>query len=269
MNRKNGFAESHTFVVAVALCLIVLAGLIAMWTGLLDRVLDAVVPHRVQLTNRQALVSETKLDVDRIAAFATHTTCVSNRNVCAGPEAEWLATCAFLGSAKYTGATNTVNFRLAYTLVPDPTVAPYRATVDKPFYALHLVTWQEQLADIFIDSVMETIRKHGLQGDFDRIRKEVVVPFLDSGKDLASVPESVRPYCGRVVKLVRPELMGLEDPFVGWNYDQLLKDMARKGYVEVARVTDREEFRQAVPAGSTVIPGKTPGKPILLFAKAD
>ncbi len=217
----------------------------------------------VRTEEQRTLLKESEEDVERIAAFVTHTTCVTNDKACAGPDAEWLSTCAFLGSQKYTGVSNTVNFRQAYTFAPFIDRAPYKLNDPEkaPYYKLRLGWW----TSVAFDSVLESIEKSGHWNNFQRIRDKVVVPFLQNGVSAASFPTQYKEICGRIVKMGRSQIGKLTGNLMqggrGWPSNAVVQQqMKQANFVELVRITDDDALKQKPP-------GRVYGDPFIFYGR--
>lgn len=249
--------------------LITLASIIAVIVGLL--IVAQILGIRVKMTElvdvrteeQRTDIKETEEDIERIAAFVTHTTCVTNDKACAGPDVEWLSTCAFLGSQKFTGVSNTVNFRQAYTFAPFIDRAPYQLSDPEnvPYYELRLGRW----TSIAFDSVLESIEKAGQWGNYRRIKDQVVTPFLKSGVNAPSFPPQYKEMCGRIVKMGRSQLGKLTGTFLsggrGWPRNEVVQQhMKQAGFVELKRITNDDALKYKPP-------GRVYGDPFIFYGE--
>lgn len=217
----------------------------------------------IRTDEQKAVVQESQEDIERIAAFVTHTTCVTNNNACAGSGAEWLATCAFLGSQKFTAVSNSVNFRQAYTFAPYIDRKPYKLTDPEkfPYYKLRL----GQLSGFFFDSVLESIEKTGHWKSYIRIKEQVVIPFLERGTKAASFPPQYKDSCGRIVKMGRSQLGKLTGGLVqggrGWPANPVLQEQIKEaGFIELVRVTNSDALKSDPP-------GRVYGDPFIFYGR--
>jgi len=217
----------------------------------------------IRSEEQRAIVKESEEDIERIAAFVTHTTCVTNNKACAGPDVEWLTTCAFLGSQKFTGVSNTVNFRQAFTFAPYIDRAPYKLNDPEtaPYYKLRL----SGFANMLFDSVLESIEKAGHWGTYRRIKDQVVTPFLQSGTNAASFPAHYKEMCGRIVKMGRSNLGKLTGTLLqggrGWPRNEVIqRQMREAGFVELVRITNDEALKNKPP-------GRVYGDPFIFYGR--
>lgn len=246
----------HKIATAIILILgIVLLSMVAQMLGMKVKVTDIV---DIRTEEQKATYKESEEDVERIAAFVTHTACVMNDRACAGSDVEWMTTCAFIGSQNFTGVSNTVNFERAYTFAPYTDRDPYKLSRPErfPYYRLRLGRFESIVAD----SVLDSIEESGHLGSYQRIKDQIVVPFLKYGTKAKGFPAKLADICGRVVKMGRSQLAGLHSQRKWPRNEVVQRHMREAGFAELIRITDEV-------AQKSERPGRVYGDPFIFYGE--